>query len=83
MKNLLACALLLLLLAVGAVAGEPHAVPGKSLAVAAAEYHGNRNSYIFHRPGCRYYNCKNCVVYFATRQAALKAGFRPCKVCKP
>jgi hypothetical protein len=83
MKKLSVCVLFLLLLAAGSAAGERPAVRGEPLAVAAAEYHGNRNSHIFHRPGCRYYNCKNCVVYFATRQAALKAGFRPCKVCKP
>jgi hypothetical protein len=83
MKKLFACALLLLLLAVGAAAEERPAGKDQAVAVAAAEYHGNRNSHIFHRPGCRYYNCKNCVVYFATRQAALKAGFRPCKICKP
>jgi hypothetical protein len=83
MKKLFACTLLLLLLAVGSAAGQRPVVRSEPVAVAAAEYHGNRNSHIFHRPGCRYYNCKNCVVYFATRQAALKAGFRPCKVCKP
>ncbi|MGE4554161.1 MAG: Ada metal-binding domain-containing protein [Desulfovibrionaceae bacterium] len=56
------------------------------LAVAAAAgmvYHGNRNSHVFHRPGCRYYDCKNCVVVFHSRQEALEAGFRPCKVCNP
>lgn len=83
MRKVFACVLFLLLLAVGSAAEERPAFQGKTLAVAAAEYHGNRYSHIFHRPGCRYYNCKNCVVYFATRQAALKAGFRPCKICKP
>ena len=57
---------------------------GAGLAVAAGTvYHGNQNSYVFHRPGCRYYNCKNCVVVFGSRQEALAAGFRPCKICKP
>jgi len=56
---------------------------GACLAVAATAYHGNRNSRIFHGVSCRYYDCKNCVVVFATRQAALAAGYRPCKVCRP
>jgi len=47
------------------------------------QYHGNVKSQIFHRPGCRWYNCKNCVAVFETKQSAIKAGYRPCKVCKP
>ncbi|MEZ7198189.1 Ada metal-binding domain-containing protein [Pseudodesulfovibrio karagichevae] len=70
MRKLLACVLILLTLSVAATA-------------ASFTYHGNRDSHIFHRPGCRYYNCKHCVVNFASRQAALEAGYRPCKVCKP
>jgi methylphosphotriester-DNA--protein-cysteine methyltransferase len=50
---------------------------------ASITYHGNKRSHIFHQPGCRYYNCKNCVVVFTTREKALAAGFRPCKICKP
>lgn len=52
-------------------------------AAQAKPFHGNHKTKVFHRPGCRYYNCKNCIVIFKTRQAAIKAGFRPCKVCKP
>ncbi|MBG3877995.1 hypothetical protein FVW20_13500 [Desulfovibrio oxamicus] len=48
-----------------------------------AVYHGNVQSHIFHRQGCTYYACKACTAAFATRKAALDAGFRPCKVCKP
>ena len=46
-------------------------------------YHGNRKSKVFHKPGCRYYNCKNCTVTFRSRQTALNAGYRPCRICKP
>jgi len=46
-------------------------------------YHGNVRSHKFHRPGCRYYNCKNCTARFTSRQEAIKAGYVPCKVCKP
>jgi hypothetical protein len=83
MRKSFVCVLLLLALAVGASAAELPAPGPEPRVVAAAEYHGNRKSRIFHRPGCRYYNCKNCVVLFTSRQAALEAGFRPCKVCKP
>ncbi|XOI73883.1 MAG: Ada metal-binding domain-containing protein [Desulfovibrio aminophilus] len=55
------------------------------LAVKAAGvvYHGNVKSGVFHRPGCRYYDCKNCVAEFPSREAAIKAGYRPCQVCRP
>lgn len=46
-------------------------------------YHGNSKSYVFHKPGCRYYNCKKCTVEFNTRDEAIAAGYKPCKVCKP
>lgn len=46
-------------------------------------YHGNRSSHVFHKPTCRYYWCKNCTRVFDTRDGAIKAGYRPCKVCKP
>jgi endonuclease YncB( thermonuclease family) len=46
-------------------------------------YHGNVQSRIFHRPGCRYYDCKACTATFTSRDAALTAGYSPCKVCKP
>lgn len=46
-------------------------------------YHGNVRSKKFHRPGCRYYYCKNCRQRFTSREQALKAGYVPCKVCRP
>lgn len=46
-------------------------------------YHGNVESKIFHKPSCRYYKCKNCTAKFSSREAAIKAGYRPCKVFKP
>jgi len=48
-----------------------------------APYHGNRRSHVFHRPGCEYYDCKNCTRQFSSRQAALDAGYRPCGFCRP
>jgi len=46
-------------------------------------YHGNIKSKKFHRPSCRYYNCSNCIAVFSSREEAIKAGYVPCKVCKP
>lgn len=50
---------------------------------AAATYHGNTDSKIFHKSSCRYYNCKHCTKEFDNREEAIRAGYRPCKVCKP
>jgi len=46
-------------------------------------YHGNTQTHKFHRPGCRYYNCKNCTAVFHSREEAINAGYKPCKVCNP
>lgn len=45
--------------------------------------HGNTESKVFHAPSCRYFNCKRCTVVFHTKEAALEAGFKPCRICKP
>lgn len=59
--------------------------PGATILVAQTEtvYHGNVRSKKFHRPGCRYYDCKNCTARFTSREQAIQAGYVPCKVCKP
>ena len=46
-------------------------------------YHGNIQSKIFHKPNCKYYNCKNCVSIFPSREEAIVSGYRPCKICNP
>lgn len=46
-------------------------------------YHGNIKSKKFHQSSCRYYDCKNCTVTFHNREAALAAGYVPCKICNP
>jgi methylphosphotriester-DNA--protein-cysteine methyltransferase len=54
------------------------------LAVAQGNvFHGNVKSKIFHRQGCRYFDCAACSAAFPSREAALAAGYRPCKVCNP
>ena len=46
-------------------------------------YHGNIKSHKFHQPGCRAYNCKNCVAGFNSREEAIAAGYSPCGLCNP
>jgi len=46
-------------------------------------YRGNVRSRIFHRPGCRYFNCTDCAIEFHSREDALEAGYIPCSKCSP
>lgn len=46
-------------------------------------YIGNKNSKKFHKPDCRYLPALQNRVYFKTRDEATKAGYVPCKICKP
>jgi Adenosine deaminase len=53
--------------------------------VAAQQYWGSVNSNKFHYPWCRWAKAiypENLVV-FKSRQAAMNAGYVPCKVCRP
>jgi hypothetical protein len=49
----------------------------------APAYHGNVKSKKFHRAGCRHYYCQHCTAVFKTREEAIKAGYAPCKICRP
>lgn len=51
--------------------------------VAGAPYHGNTNTRKFHSSDCRYYDCPHCTAVFRSREAAIDAGYVPCKVCDP
>jgi endonuclease YncB( thermonuclease family) len=51
--------------------------------VVVGKYHGNVESRIFHKPGCRYYDCKHCTEGFSSRAKAIRAGYKPCGMCKP
>ncbi|SFE00872.1 micrococcal nuclease [Thermoanaerobacter thermohydrosulfuricus] len=59
---------------------------GNSQAAGEPEYYiGNRNSKIFHRPDCQWAKkiAPQNKVIFESREEAIKAGYRPCKVCRP
>jgi micrococcal nuclease len=55
----------------------------KSKAIVPGAYHGNTRSMVFHQSSCKHFNCKNCTEVFDSREAAIKAGYRPCGNCKP
>ncbi len=55
----------------------------KSKAIVPGAYHGNTSSHVFHKKGCKHFNCKNCTEEFDSREAAIKAGYRPCGGCRP
>lgn len=59
------------------------ALSASGAAAWTVSYHGNARSKVFHQASCRYYDCKNCTVAFPSRDAAIRAGYRPCKICKP
>jgi len=73
-------ALALVLVLAALLAWSPPEAPAQQ---PATVYHGNVRSRIYHRPGCRYYDCRMCVVTFTTKQQAEAAGYRGCKVCRP
>jgi len=54
-------------------------------AVLASSYVGNSNSRKFHYANCQFVGKMNQKhrVYFNAREEAVKAGYIPCKRCKP
>lgn len=48
---------------------------------AGMTFHGNIKSLKYHNPGCKHYNCKNCVKKFKNGREAKKAGYVACKIC--
>lgn len=51
----------------------------------SGQYIGTSTTRKFHRATCRYVKriLSHHKVYYKTRQAAISAGYTPCKVCKP
>lgn len=50
---------------------------------ASSVFRGNVKSKKFHHPKCRDYECKHCTVVFGSYKEAIKAGYKPCGMCKP
>ncbi|HZT05808.1 MAG TPA: Ada metal-binding domain-containing protein [Chloroflexota bacterium] len=64
---------------------SPASTSGEPVPTACAPLHGCRSTRIFCLPTCRYDTRvldRNRVV-FTDADAALGAGYRPCKVCRP
>lgn len=51
------------------------------LAEEAAPIKGNPDSKIYHKSTCKHYAAKGCTVEFKSEQAAVEAGYKPCKLC--
>ncbi|MFC1524626.1 hypothetical protein ACFL6N_07540 [Thermodesulfobacteriota bacterium] len=62
----------------------PEEESGKKTAAitAAGLFHGNEKSHVFHDSTCTYYSDKNCTAKFVSREDAIVAGFKPCKLCQ-
>lgn len=45
-------------------------------------FHGNTSSHVFHKPGCKHFNCHNCTEVFKSRDAAVSSGYTPCGMCR-
>lgn len=69
------------MLTVGGSLGSSAAVGDGQAQAPSTEVHGNVKSRIYHLPGCRYYDCKNCTAVFPTSEAAEAAGYRLGKGC--
>ena len=44
-------------------------------------FHGNTSSHVFHKPGCKHFNCRNCTMKFKSKNDDVSAGYRPCGMC--
>lgn len=73
----------IVLVAIGAMAVSAGLPDGSWSSDASIVYRGNTQSHIFHRSSCRHFGCKNCTRVFSSREEAINAGYRPCKVCNP
>lgn len=67
----------------GAEAGAPplSALGAPASSAPLRDFHGNRNSRVYHRSTCRNYSCKNCTAVFVTEDDARKAGYKPAGDC--
>ncbi len=57
--------------------------PTNPTAITEEGYIGNRNSKVFHRPGCASLPKEQNRVTFSSRTEAVEAGYTPCGSCKP
>jgi micrococcal nuclease len=46
-------------------------------------YSGNIVTHVFHSTNCEEFDCWNCIASFKGREAAVRAGYKPCELCSP
>lgn len=46
-------------------------------------YSGNIVTHVFHSTNCEEFDCYNCIATFKGREAAVRAGYKPCELCNP
>jgi micrococcal nuclease len=59
-------------------ASPPRGVAGGAV---SGLFRGNAKSLVYHRSGCRHFNCANCVTVFRSAAEAERAGYRPHAEC--
>ncbi len=57
-------------------------LPAEARSAKAGPFHGNTQSHVFHAPGCRNYDCRNCTAVFATREEAVAHGYKAAGDCE-
>jgi methylphosphotriester-DNA--protein-cysteine methyltransferase len=84
MKKLAVILLMLFILASPAMAKAKKAKP-ETAAPASGSYVASKTAEPFHLPSCKWVQkiSKDNIVYYKTKEDAIKDGHRPCKVCKP
>ena len=86
LSSLLLCGLLLApCVATDTPAAEPQGKPAAAAPAAQKQrigFRGNPATKVYHNSGCRHFNSKGASKVFSSPQEAVKAGYRPCKVCK-
>jgi micrococcal nuclease len=61
-----------------------HALPRHGLLTGCpADFFGNDSFHVFHRRGCRYYDCRRWTFHSLSPEEANREGYTPCRICKP
>jgi micrococcal nuclease len=52
-------------------------------AVQVPVYHGDIVRHVFHSSNCLEFDCSSCIAMFKGRDQAVRAGYKPCDICRP
>lgn len=83
--KLLRLLLVSVILTISAITFTPVAAPTAYAQNQEMSYVGSSKSNKYHRPSCIWANRikPSNLVSFSSKEEAIKAGYAPCKVCKP